>query len=160
MPETMTERLAAVIGLVAAAVLLFIAFSANAHEDVVPVAASSAGETAGGATIPPDLERLASPVGTRTKPAPKRPASTPLLVLTAARGDCWLSARSGSAEGRVLYEGTLLSGRSLRLDGAQVWVRFGAAANVDVTLNGRETAPLPAGTGDVVVTAKGIRPAA
>jgi hypothetical protein len=158
MPETTTERLAALIGLVASLVLLFIAFSANTRQDVVPVAASRTQAATQVTTQPPALSP-ASPVAASTKPAPRPAANRLLLILTAARGDCWLSARSGSADGRLLYEGTLLSGRSLRLDGARLWLRFGAASNVDLTLNGKKIAALPAGTGDVLATARGIQPA-
>ncbi len=161
MPETTTERLAALVGLLAALLLLLVAFTAKSRGDPIPVAAFGAPETAADVATPPSAPAPASPVPARTrpKPPPKTAATQPLLILTAARGDCWLSAHSGSAEGRLLYEGTLLSGRSLRLIGPRLWLRFGAAANLDLTLNGKRIAALPTGTGDVVATAKGIQPA-
>jgi Domain of unknown function (DUF4115) len=160
MPETTTERLVALVGLAAAVVLLLIAFSPQTRENVVPVAAPGAPETSAELETPSSTQPAASPIATRTQPPPTAAADTALLVLTAARGDCWLSARRDSAEGPLLYEGTLLSGRSLRLDGARLWLRFGAASNVDVTLNGKRISALPTGTGDIVATAKGIQPAA
>jgi hypothetical protein len=81
------------------------------------------------------------------------------LTLTAARGDCWLSVRAGTPDGKVLYEGTLVSGRTIQLAGARLWVRMGAAANLDLTLNGKRVAGLAAGTADLVVTPSGVRPA-
>ena len=159
MPETTTERLAALVGVLAALLLLLVAFTANSRGDPVPVAASAGPGTSTEVATPSAAQTAPSPVAPRPKTTPKSAANTPLLILTAARGDCWLSARSGSADGRILYEGTLLSGRSLRLNGARLWVRFGAAANIDLTLNGKKIAALPAGTGDVVATATGIQPA-
>lgn len=81
------------------------------------------------------------------------------LVLTAARGECWLSIRAGSGEGRVLYEGLLREGRSLRFAGKRLWVRMGAPWNLEARLNGEAAATLPADTGNIVVTRAGIRPA-
>jgi hypothetical protein len=57
----------------------------------------------------------------------------------------------------VLYEGILTSGKSISVEGARLAIRFGAAANVDLTLNGKRVAALPRGTTDVVVTPAGVR---
>jgi transcriptional regulator with XRE-family HTH domain len=81
------------------------------------------------------------------------------LVLTAARGDCWLSVRKGSREGRLLYEGMLLDGESLRFVSKRLWVRMGAPWNLRARLNGRAVTGLPVDTGNVVVTRAGLRPA-
>jgi hypothetical protein len=77
----------------------------------------------------------------RTTPAPaKTTASSSLatVVVTASRGDCWISARLGSETGRVLDERILAQGESVTLRGARVWLSIGAAANVDVTVNGQD----------------------
>jgi hypothetical protein len=92
----------------------------------------------------------------RLRPArPKRqarpPARTARLVLTAARGSCWVSARLGSRDGRTIYEGTLEQGKSLRLTGKRLWLRLGAPSSLTGTVNGRSVA-LPRDTANVIVT--------
>ena len=92
-------------------------------------------------------------------PPAKRASFAPLkLVLTAARGDCWLEARVSSATGTLLFAGTLEQGRSIRLTRSRLWVAFGAGANLEVTLNGRRVESFPTGTAAVRVTAKGVSP--
>jgi cytoskeletal protein RodZ len=76
------------------------------------------------------------------------------MVITATRGDCWLEAREGSAAGKVLSEGILEQGQSVSLKGRLIWLRLGAAANVDVTVNGKPR-PLPAGTIESVIPLAG-----
>ncbi len=86
------------------------------------------------------------------------------LVVAAVAGNCWLSLRAGSRDGRVLYEGELPRGRSLRFSGKRFWIRFGAPWNVRVTWNGRVahslggTAVSPPGTPvNALVTPRGVR---
>lgn len=80
-----------------------------------------------------------------------RGTTAPLaVVVTAARGDSWISARLGSKSGRVLEERLLARGESVRFSGARVWLSVGAAANIDVTVNGEEHALQP-GTVSVVL---------
>jgi uncharacterized protein DUF4115 len=67
------------------------------------------------------------------------------LTITATRGDCWVEVRAGSATGEALYAGTLTSGRSLRFNRPKLWMRLGAASNVDVVVNG-EQSTVPPGT--------------
>jgi cytoskeletal protein RodZ len=96
----------------------------------------------------------------RSKPkhhAQPRPLPPPKpLVLTAARGDCWISVRVGSASGRVVYESTLRQGQTVAF-GLQkpLVLRVGAGSNLDATANGRPIA-LPHLVGDVVVTRRGV----
>jgi hypothetical protein len=66
------------------------------------------------------------------------PPSLATVIVTATRGDCWISARLGSESGRVLEERLLAQGESVTLRGARVWMSIGAAANVDVTVNGKD----------------------
>jgi cytoskeletal protein RodZ len=105
------------------------------------------------------------PAATTTAPAPpaKRGRDgTPALarlVVTASRGDCWLSVRAGSRDGRVLYEGMLREGDSLRVARTRLWVRMGAPWNLEARLNGRALRGLPGDTGNVFVTRAGVRPA-
>jgi cytoskeleton protein RodZ len=116
-------------------------------------------------------KRTGSPSASRVAPAHKaiarRPATPKLadssaigrLVLVAARGDCWLSVRMGSREGRVLYEGMLREGDSLPVAGERLWIRIGAPWNLEARLNGRVLSGLPTGTGNVFVTQGGLSPA-
>jgi hypothetical protein len=91
------------------------------------VAAAVASGPAAAAAAPPPVTKLA--------PAP---AATPVRELTvSARDRCWLSVRVGSPTGRMLYEGILGSGKSVRFTQRPLWIRFGAPWNVDVRLDGR-----------------------
>jgi hypothetical protein len=82
-------------------------------------------------------------------PAASRP-TTPSVVLSATRGDCWLSVRVGDEAGDVLYEGVLAQGDSLRFKRRKLWLRLGAASNLDISVDGKP-AEVPAGTVDVVL---------
>ena len=82
--------------------------------------------------------------------AGSRAPSAPSLVLTASRGDCWVEVKSGSSTGKTLYAGTLASGSSLRFNRPKIWLRLGAASNVDIEINGRHSA-IPPGTVELVV---------
>jgi hypothetical protein len=91
--------------------------------------------------------------------SPRRRA--PSLVLTAARGDCWLSVRRGSSLGALVWEGLLRRGSSLRLARLPLWVRMGAPWNLEARLGakplaGLPTAPRPA---NLLVTRAGATPA-
>jgi hypothetical protein len=71
--------------------------------------------------------------------------------LAAVRGDCWMSVRRGSADGEVLYEGVLASGRSIRFIAHRLWLRLGAASNVELSINGRSVGDVPNGTVELVL---------
>ena len=157
MPETTSERIAALVGVVAAVTLILVALSARTEERAVPVAAAVSGETAlPQAAVP--LDELDEPVAAAARPpaAPTKAA----LALTATRGDCWLSVRADAEDGEVLYEGTLAAGRTMRFARTRLWVRMGAAANLDLTLNGKKVAALPAATAELVATPAGVQPGA
>jgi hypothetical protein len=79
-------------------------------------------------------------------------AKATAIVLSATRGDCWISVRAGSAEGLVLYEGTLPQGESLRFSQSKVWLRLGAASNVDILVDGRQSV-VPTGTVELLLPA-------
>lgn len=138
--------LSAAAALVAAGVLAW-RFGSGPEERTVPVASP-----------PPPAAATTTTAG--SPPKPRRGGSPALarLVMTAARGDCWLSVRAGSRDGRVLYEGTLREGDSLRFARKRLWVRMGAPWNLEATLNGRAVRRLPADTGNVLVTRAGVRP--
>jgi hypothetical protein len=98
----------------------------------------------------------------RTHPKPKaRPKPRPLpppkpLVLTAARGDCWISVHVGSASGPLVYEQVLAQGHSVTFGlRKRLVLRVGAGANLDAKANGRAIT-LPHSVGDIVVTRRGV----
>ena len=90
-------------------------------------------------------------VGTTTTTA--APAGVELRV--SARDDTWLSIRRGSATGAVLFEGTLTKGDSRTYTATAFHVRFGAAANVKATLDGKPLA-LPGGTYSATIDRAGL----
>lgn len=91
------------------------------------------------------------PAVTRTTPvAPPARPSVSTIVLTASRGDCWVLARDSSSTGPVLYEGLLQQGSSRRLKAKRLWLSLGAAANVDLVIDGKPE-ELPGGTVEVLV---------
>jgi len=76
-----------------------------------------------------------------------------LRVAGLGRGS-WLEVRRGSAHGPVLFNGLVPSGRHMRFDGRRLWVMFGAATNLAVTVNG-ELQPLQ-GTVEGLITSRGL----
>lgn len=156
MPETITERFVALAGLLSAVVLVCVAFSTKPQRGVVPLAVRAAAQSSPHAPSG-SVDTTAQTVSQLATPPEGSSTRTAVLVLTAARGDCWLSVYSGGFDGQVLYEGLLTSGRSVRVRSARLSVRFGAAANVDLSVNGRRVAALPSATASVVVTAAGVR---
>lgn len=96
------------------------------------------------------------PATTSAEPVAPPPARVALLV-RAAGGDSWLSVRAGSASGKLLFEGFLFDGESRRFEAKRVWMRVGNGGNLAARLNGEPLRGLPAGTGDVLVTADGAQ---
>jgi cytoskeleton protein RodZ len=91
-----------------------------------------------------------------TAPA-RQPARRIRLVLTAARGDCWMSVHANSASGPLLYQGSLEQGQTQRFaKWRRIWIELGAPANLRVRLNGNAVR-FPNRQAVVVVTAKGVR---
>jgi pyruvate/2-oxoglutarate dehydrogenase complex dihydrolipoamide acyltransferase (E2) component len=76
------------------------------------------------------------------KPASAKKAAAPgvRLLLRAKRTGSWLEVRKQSPSGPVVFSGVLTAGRTLNLTGAGFWVRFGAASNVTVVVNGHPVA--------------------
>jgi len=100
--------------------------------------------------LPPAQERDAGP----RRAAAASPAVR--LRLTAVRGDSWLEVRTGSADGAVLFSGTLTQGSTRTFRAAsRLWIRFGGASSLDADLNGRPLA-LRFGTYDMLVTPRGL----
>jgi transcriptional regulator with XRE-family HTH domain len=116
--------------------------------------------------------RAAAPPAHHSTPAvaaapPARPAATlqhpaapsaPSLTLVASRGPCWLLVQIGSAAGRTVYMQTLQAGRAVSFGLRKpLWIRVGAPWNLDVTIGRRSvTSALPAQTGDVIATVRGL----
>ena len=109
---------------------------------------SSAATTA----APAVTTTTSTPAATTPAPSARRtpPQRVARIAITASRGDCWLSARVGSVVGRVLFEGVVRRGRTVRVASRVVWVRFGAGENVTLRVNGRPT-PVPQGTVDLTL---------
>jgi cytoskeletal protein RodZ len=163
-PESGSERLLFTLGIVAIGLLAAIViFEARRHDP--SAAASSAGATVTTAASPTPtvatkphatVARVTTTTATTTakEPTPTAPPAASRLKLTAT-ADTWLSVRKDSTTGAVLYEGVLSAGETRVFSGAAFAVRFGDAANVRATLNGRALA-LPGGTYSVTIDKSGL----
>jgi cytoskeleton protein RodZ len=140
----------ALAGIVAVTILVVVAWKFG-----------SSGETAN--LIPgADLAGTTAPTTTSsdTTPAPAGVHQPRLakFTLTAARGDCWVRVRAGSAGGELLYQGTLEQGQSQRFaKWKRLFVELGPAAYLDAKLNGKPVRNLPDGPSIVVVKPSGVR---
>jgi hypothetical protein len=157
-PQTLLQRLVAVVMLVASAVLIaLIAREVTTTEDVRPAATTKAQAAAAPARPQPRPVTTASSPPVRLAPAKKTTAPpVAALVLTASGGNSWLEVRSASAQGPVLFSGVLPAGESVNAAAKQLWVRFGGASNVTATLNGKPLA-LRAGTYSALVSRSGLQ---
>jgi cytoskeletal protein RodZ len=104
-------------------------------------------------TAPTSTEAQTTTVTTTAKTAPA--ARQTIRLRVSARDDTWLSVRRDSSTGDVLFEGTLAKGDSRTFTAKQFSVRFGAAANVAATLNGKAL-PLPGGTYSATIDRRGL----
>ena len=154
MPEERWEWLALVLGVLAAGVL------------VAAIVFRDSPQAAPGRAVAPVSTAVRRPTTvaatTTTAPAPSTttrtaPPPAPVRLRLTARADTWVSVSSPSAGKRVLYQGTLPAGASRTFSGERFQVRFGAAANVRATLNGKPL-PLPGGTYSVTVGESGLGP--
>ena len=111
-----------------------------------------------------------APAQTREQPVARPPSTNPsrsptpppvvhmvTLEVSAPRGDSWVVVRSGSSHGPILFEGTLEKGRTLSLERRRLWLRLGAATNLDVLVNGSPPPVELYGTLDAIVSAAGFR---
>lgn len=93
------------------------------------------------------------------KPHTRTVSKVAHLVVSARDGNSLLEVHSGSAAGRLLFQGTLLRGKSVSFSGKRLWIDATAPANLVVNLNGRK-ARLPGTKPRVlIVTARGIETA-
>jgi hypothetical protein len=144
MPSTFHEKLIAAVGFAAVLVLVALALIGGNDAERTSTSANPPPVT----TAPQPATTPPPPTTTDRQPQP----GDALLVVRATRGECPLSVRADSEEGVSLYEGVLARGRSVRLFRARLWIRLGAAENVDLTLNGQPVERLPAGTLDLIAT--------
>jgi helix-turn-helix protein len=94
---------------------------------------------------------------TRSKPTVTS-TNTVHFIVTAKRGNCWLEVHSGSATGRILFQGTLERSQRKLFTGRKLWITLDRPENVNTILNGH-TKLLPGGSvKTLIVTARGIRP--
>jgi Domain of unknown function (DUF4115) len=153
-PETRGEWIVFGLALCGLGVIVALIVLKETHT-AVPLVHSegrSAGITAGFATTANTTTTATGDTGTT---APSGAPAGARLVLTASRGDTWIAVRSGSARGPVVFQGTLAKGSSKTFIDPTIWVRFGAASNVDALLNGKPLG-LPVGTVSIVITPHGL----
>jgi cytoskeletal protein RodZ len=100
----------------------------------------------------PAARAASAPVRKPVTPAPARvPSHEPVaqkLLVVSTTGRCWVSVRTGSATGAVVYEGMLERGEVRRFAQRPLWIRFGAPWNAHLRLDGRPVA-LPTSAGPV-----------
>lgn len=150
MPNTFREKLIAAVGFAAVLLLALLAFTGGNSGD-------GAGTVANPPPPPPPPPATTTPGTTTTPPPATTTGRQPQpgdarLVVKASRGDSPLSVHADSEEGESLYDGVLSQGRSVSLFGPRLWIRLGAAENVDLTLDGRPVERLQAGPLDLVAT--------
>ncbi|MFL5981055.1 MAG: helix-turn-helix domain-containing protein [Gaiellaceae bacterium] len=100
--------------------------------------------------------------GTPVQPAPaKTPAvTTPAvrLIVQALRGNCWLEVHSGSATGRILFQGTLERAQRKLFTASKLWITLDRPENLRTILNGHTRLLPGGGVKTLIVTSRGIRP--
>jgi hypothetical protein len=112
-----------------------------------PVHAPSVGAGDAAAASLPRAKPAVRPVPALAKPGPT------VAVLSAARGRTWVSVRVGGANGKVLYQGILERGKTLRFGvSKKLWVRMGRPSLLDVRLDGRAVGRLPKQPANLVLT--------
>jgi cytoskeleton protein RodZ len=83
-----------------------------------------------------------------------------VAVISAARGDSWLSIRAGGPQGALIYEGILSRGATKRFALTHaLWVRMGRPNVLDVVVAGRRVAGLPATPANILLSRTGSQPA-
>jgi cytoskeletal protein RodZ len=121
------------------------------------------GSPSSGPSTPTTTHHTTTGTGPTKKKHKKRVAAAlpSRAVLVAARGDCWLDVRYGSAAGRLIYEGTLAQGQTLpvKLTSGPVWMTVGNPPVLDVRLGGKLAPGLPTQAGNVLLSRRGLKPA-
>jgi hypothetical protein len=80
------------------------------------------------------------------------------LIVTAKRGNCWLEVHSGSATGRILFQGTLERTQKKLFTGRKLWITLDRPENLSTILNGHTRLLPGGGVKTLIVTSRGIRP--
>ena len=84
--------------------------------------------------------------------------ATPIrLIVTAKRGSCWLEVHSGSATGRILFQGTLERGQRKLFSARKLWITLDRPENLGTILNGQSRVLPAGGVKTLIVTSRGIR---
>jgi hypothetical protein len=91
-------------------------------------------------------------------PTPQTTTNTVRLIVTAKRGNCWLEVHSGSATGRILFQGTLERTQKKLFTGRKLWITLDRPENLGTILNGRTRLLPGGGVKTLIVTSRGIRP--
>ena len=171
MPETRVERGLFVLGLLAIAALGFLVVHLRRQgqaADVAPLptstsTATSASTVTRAITVPAIRAATTSKAATtKTTVTTRAATTTPALSARAvslrltAKTDTWFEVRSGSATGRLLYDGTLSAGSSRGFHARALWVRFGAAGNLSALLDSKALL-LPSGTYSAAFGGHGFR---
>lgn len=165
MPESRGEWVAFVVGLAVVGGLVFAAVRARHHAHPAAAALRQPAVhtvTTRAPTAPAQIASTATTTAPRSKPESKArsAARRVALTVTATGASTWVEVRAASANGPVLYAGTLSAGarKSFHTAG-RFWARFGGAGNVAVALNGRPL-HLPTGTYDALFDSQGFSVAA
>jgi hypothetical protein len=95
---------------------------------------------------------------TTTPKSPVTKASTVRFIVTAKRGNCWLEVHSGSATGRILFQGTLERSQRKLFTGRKLWITLDRPENLNTILNGHTRLLPGGGVKTLIVTTRGISP--
>ena len=108
----------------------------------------------------PEASAAPAVTGTATHASAARAPGRVRLVLTGTgAAGSWVRVARGGPDGPVAWEGTIATGRSVRLPvSGTLSMRVGWAPSLRVSLGGREV-PLLSGTGDYLVTRTRVTPA-
>ena len=113
-------------------------------------------------TAIPDFSAEPPAAQPKARPKPRRTVGPRArLTLTGAFGDSWVEVHAASPAGKLLFQGTVEAGKSVRFGHERAYrryfVRMGRPGNLRLTVNGR-VRELPE-TGPVYVTARRVTPA-
>jgi cytoskeleton protein RodZ len=121
-------------------------------------------------TAIPDFSTQPPAAKPRAKAKPKTPRKAPAVAkarftATGALGDCWMEVYASSPAGKLLYRGTVETGRSVRFGTERAYrryfVRLGNPSNLRMRVNGRIVQVPDQGSPTAVyVTARRVTPAA
>jgi hypothetical protein len=140
---------AASLGLAILAVLVATGHFVTSDMQEVPTQPAATKPRASRPPPPPEPPASQRHVSRARRPAAGTPHAVS-VVISASRGDCWVSAHRGSATGPVLAERVLTAGSTLSLRAPRIWLELGAAGNVDISVDGKPH-DVPSGTTQIVL---------